>query len=110
MAPIGVTCGGFGEMSKYIKFDFDAAVQLHEDCPATLATSAPQQGESSKSSVSSTPVPSLSPYAMPVNEVQSRAETTSGSLHRSDREPATPATAATQAEQSSVSSRSSDTA
>jgi hypothetical protein len=96
-------------MSQYIKFDFKAAAQLQEDNPATLATSATQQRESSERSGSSTGMPSLSPCSKTENGAQRRAEMTSGALHQGDREPAISATVATHEGHSSASSKSSHT-
>jgi hypothetical protein len=92
---------------KYVKFVFEAEAQLQETIPATPATLATPQEQSSKSSESSTEAPPLSRYCTPEEMVQGSADGERGGLPDNDRGLATVATPATQERQSSGSSRSS---
>ena len=76
--------------------------------PATSATAATPQEQSSESSTNSMEVPPLSRYCTPEERVQSIADVERGDLHDGDRGLATFATPATQVRQSSGSSESSN--
>jgi hypothetical protein len=94
-------------MREYVKFDVDAVMQNQGIPPATPATLAPPQEQSSECSKSSTEVPPFSRSCTPEEIVQGSAAMERGDLHDGDRGRATFAIPATQEGQSSGSSRSS---